>query len=159
MQFLFDLDSKGYLKRRESAILEYKQNFQKGDNLLKYLKTLVGMANNKGGMIMFGIQDSPHIPLGMSNTRFQEIDPKEIDGRLREYFAPSIKWRSDILEKELDDCDVVLLGPQVAYILKDAKEMCEPLGISVGDIPGLDYGIGDGKRVLQYTLSLIEKDE
>ena len=103
MQFLFDLDSKGYLKRRESAILEYKQNFQKGDNLLKYLKTLVGMANNKGGMIMFGIQDSPHIPLGMSNTRFQEIDPKEIDGRLREYFAPSIKWRSDILEKELDD--------------------------------------------------------
>ena len=25
------------------------------------------------------------------------------------------------LEKELDDCDVVLLGPQVAYILKDAK--------------------------------------
>ena len=39
MQFLFDLDSKGYLKRRESAILEYKQNFQKGDNLLKYLKT------------------------------------------------------------------------------------------------------------------------
>ena len=63
------------------------------------------------------------------------------------------------LEKELDDCDVVLLGPQVAYILKDAKEMCEPLGISVGDIPGLDYGIGDGKRVLQYTLSLIEKDE
>ena len=43
------------------------------------------------------------------------------------------------LEKELDDCDVVLLGPQVAYILKD--------------------GIGDGKRVLQYTLSLIEKDE
>ena len=53
MQFLFDLDSKGYLKRRESAILEYKQNFQKGDNLLKYLKTLVGMANNKGGMIMF----------------------------------------------------------------------------------------------------------
>ena len=57
------------------------------------------------------------------------------------------------------DCDVVLLGPQVAYILKDAKEMCEPLGISVGDIPGLDYGIGDGKRVLQYTLSLIEKDE
>ena len=63
------------------------------------------------------------------------------------------------LEKELDDCDVVLLGPQVAYILNVAKEMCEPLGISVGDIPGLDYGIGDGKRVLQYTLSLIEKDE
>lgn len=119
MQFLFDLDSKGYLKRRESAILEYKQNFQKGDNLLKYLKTLVGMANNKGGMIMFGIQDSPHIPLGMSNTRFQEIDPKEIDGRLREYFAPSIKWRSDILEKELDDGSKKTFG---FLIVEEAEE-------------------------------------
>ena len=117
MQFLFDLDSKGYLKRRESAILEYKQNFQKGDNLLKYLKTLVGMANNKGGMIMFGIQDSPHIPLGMSNTRFQEIDPKEIDGRLREYFAPSIKWRSDILE--LDDGSKKTFG---FLIVEEAEE-------------------------------------
>ncbi len=100
MDFSFDIDSKGYLKRRESASLEYKQNFQRGDNLLKYLKTLVGMANNKGGMIVFGIQDSPHIPLGMSNTRFQEIDPKDIDSKLREYFSPAINWRTDIIEKE-----------------------------------------------------------
>lgn len=100
MDFSFEIDSKGYIKRRESATLEYKQNFQKGDNLLKYLKTLVGMANNKGGMIVFGIQDSPHIPLGMSNTRFQEIDPKDIDSKLREYFSPAINWRADILEKE-----------------------------------------------------------
>lgn len=103
MNYSFDTDSKGYLKRRESASLEYKQNFQKGDNLLKYLKTLVGMANNKGGMIVFGVQDSPHIPLGMTNTRFQEIDPKEIDGRIREYFSPAIKWRSDIVEKVFND--------------------------------------------------------
>jgi len=103
MDFSFDIDSKGYLKRRESATLEYKQNFQRGDNLLKYLKTLVGMTNNKGGMIVFGIQDSPHIPLGMSNTRFQEIDPKDIDGKLREYFSPAINWKTDILEKEYPD--------------------------------------------------------
>lgn len=103
MIYSFEIDTKGYLKRRESASLEYKQNFQKGDNLLKYIKTLVGMANNKGGMIVFGVLDSPHIPQGMTNTRFQEIDPKEIDGRLREYFAPSIKWRSDIVEREFND--------------------------------------------------------
>ena len=109
MNYSFDTDSKGYLKRRESASLEYKQNFQKGDNLLKYIKTLVGMANNKGGMIIFGIQDSPHIPLGMANTRFQEIDPKEIDGRLREYFAPSIKWRSDIIENKSNLSKIVYI--------------------------------------------------
>ena len=119
MHFLFDLDAKGYLKKRESAVLEYKQNFQKGDNLLKYLKTLVGMANNKGGMIMFGVQDSPHIPLGMTTTRFQEIDPKDIDSRLREFFAPSIKWHSDVVEKEFDDGSKRIFG---FLLVEEAEE-------------------------------------
>ena len=34
MAFSFDLDNKGYIKRRESYNLEYKQNFQLGDNLI-----------------------------------------------------------------------------------------------------------------------------
>ena len=33
MAFTFDLDNKGYVKKRESYNLEYKQNFQLGDNL------------------------------------------------------------------------------------------------------------------------------
>jgi len=32
MDKLFQTDSKGYLKKRESFDLEYKQNFQLGDN-------------------------------------------------------------------------------------------------------------------------------
>lgn len=92
MAFSFDLDNKGYLKKRESFNLEYKQNFQLGDNLLKYIKTLVGMANNKGGQIIFGVQDSPHIPLGMSNQKMTETDPKDIDAKIRDYFSPEIKW-------------------------------------------------------------------
>ena len=92
MAFSFELDSKGYLKKRESFNLEYKQNFQLGDNLLKYIKTLVGMANNKGGQIVFGVQNSPHIPLGMSNQKLSETDPKDIDARIREYFSPEIRW-------------------------------------------------------------------
>ena len=119
MQFLFDLDTKGYLKKRESAILEYKQNFQKGDNLLKYLKTLVGMANNKGGMIMFGVQNSPHIPVGMATTRFQDTDPKEIDAPLREFFAPGIKWHQDIIERDFGDGNKRVFG---FIIVEEAQE-------------------------------------
>ena len=119
MQFSFDLDSKGYLKKRESAVLEYKQNFQRGDNLLKYLKTLVGMANNKGGMIMFGVQDSPHILLGMANNRFQEVDPKEIDTRFRDYFAPVVKWRTEIIEKDFGDGEKKSFG---FLIVEEAEE-------------------------------------
>ncbi len=93
MAFSFELDSKGYIKKRESFDLEYKENFQKGDNLLKYIKTLVGMANNKGGQIIFGIKDSPHIPLGMTNNKFSDTDPKEIDAKIREFFSPELKWQ------------------------------------------------------------------
>ena len=67
--FDFDLDDKGYIKKRESYNLEFKQNFQRDDSFLRYIKTLVGMANNKGGMIVFGVKDSPHIPVGMTNTK------------------------------------------------------------------------------------------
>ncbi len=94
MAFSFELDSRGYIKKRESYDLEYKQNFQGGDNLLKYIKTLVGMANNKGGQIIFGIQDAPHIPLGMTNNKFFETDPKTIDSTIREYFSPNLRWKS-----------------------------------------------------------------
>lgn len=93
MAFTFELDARGYLKKRESYNLEYKQNFQLGDNLLKYIKTLVGMANNKGGQIIFGVQDSPHVPLGMTNQRLNDLDPKDIDVKIREYFSPEIRWK------------------------------------------------------------------
>ena len=96
MNKLFQVDGKGYLKKRESFDLEYKQNFQLGDNLLKYIKSLVGMANNKGGKIIFGVQDSPHIPKGMTNNRFTETDPKTIDKTIREYFSQELIWKSDI---------------------------------------------------------------
>ena len=92
MAFSFELDGKGYLKKRESFNLEYKENFQLGDNLIKYIKTLVGMANNKGGQIIFGVKNSPHIPKGMANQRLNETDPKDIDAKIREYFSPEIKW-------------------------------------------------------------------
>ena len=98
MDFSFELDNRGYLKKRESINLEYKQNFQLGDNLLKYIKTLVGMANNKGGQIIFGVQDSPHKPIGMTNQKLHETDPKEIDSRIREYFSPEIKWNVVVQE-------------------------------------------------------------
>ena len=97
MAFVFELDKKGYVKKRESYNLEYKQNFQLGDNLVKYCKTLVGMANNKGGEIIFGIKNSPHEPIGMTNNRFQEVDPKNIDNTIREYFSQELKWNMNTI--------------------------------------------------------------
>ena len=80
------------MKKRESSDLEYKENFHRGDDTLKYIKTLVGMANNKGGQIVFGVKNSPHVPLGMTNTKFTELDPKDFDSQIRQFFSPTIDW-------------------------------------------------------------------
>src|SRR5690606_9816384 len=98
MDFKFELDKRNYIKKRESFDLEYKQSFQGGDNLIKYAKSLVGMANNKGGQIIFGIQNSPHIPIGIDIRKWNEIDPKKIDRIIREYFSQEIHWSQQILE-------------------------------------------------------------
>ncbi len=93
--FKFVIDERGYLRKRESSDLEYKENFHRGDDTLKYIKTLVGMANNKGGRIIFGVQNSPHIPVGMTNTKFSELDPCELETQIRQFFAPAIDWQMD----------------------------------------------------------------
>lgn len=97
-KFNFELDKRNYVKKRESFDLEYKQSFQSGDNLIKYAKSLVGMANNKGGQIIFGIKDSPHIPIGISSKKWHETDPKKIERVIREHFSQEIQWSQEIVE-------------------------------------------------------------
>lgn len=124
MDFKFDLDKRGYIKKRESFDLEFKQNFQGGNNLLKYIKSLVGMANNKGGQIIFGIKDKPHIALGMTNNRFNETDPATIDRHIREYFSQELIWSAKILE--FNEKEFAQIWVQEAYnkpiICKKNKE-------------------------------------
>lgn len=93
--FKFDLNERGYLRKHESSDLEYKENFHRGDDTLKYIKTLVGMANNKGGQIVFGVKNSPHIPVGMTNTKFSELDPADLEELILQFFSPTIEWTMD----------------------------------------------------------------
>ncbi len=100
MEFSFEINNKGHLKRRESYDLEFKANFHLGNQLLEYCRSLVGMANNKGGQIIFGIQDRPRIPFGMTNDKFTTCDPAKINQTLMEYFSHEIEWEMDTLEFE-----------------------------------------------------------
>lgn len=93
--FRFDINERGYLRQHESSDLEYKENFHRGDDTLKYIKTLVGMANNKGGQIVFGVKNSPHVPLGMTNTKFTDLDPADLEEQILQFFSPTIEWTMD----------------------------------------------------------------
>ena len=65
MHFKFELTKKGYIRQRESQCLEFKQDFHKGDNIYKYLKTLAGMANNQGGEINIWYSKLPSVTSGV----------------------------------------------------------------------------------------------
>ena len=58
------------------------------------------------------------------------------------------------LANEITKCDVLLLGPQVRYILNKAKTLAEPHGIPVEVINMMDYGRCNGKAVLERALEL-----
>jgi predicted HTH transcriptional regulator len=98
MDNLFETNDKGYIKHRESFDLEFKENFHLGNKLLEYCRTLVGMANNKGGQIVFGITDKPRIPKGMTNDKFATCDPAKINQTLMEYFSHEIEWNMESIE-------------------------------------------------------------
>ena len=56
-----------------------------------------------------------------------------------------------------DEMDVLLLGPQVRFLLKKMKEKYEPKGIPVDIIPTVDYGTMNGPKVLALALKMAGK--
>jgi len=65
--FIFNINTKGYLISRESFDLEYKESFHYGDSLAEYIRSMIGMSNNRGGKVIFGVQNSPRIPVGLKS--------------------------------------------------------------------------------------------
>lgn len=90
-EVLKNVDEQGYLRHRESTSLEYKENFNMGSKSA-YTKTMVGFANNVGGYILFGVKNSPRIPLGVNKIRFDEIKEEQITSFLVDHFEPEVRW-------------------------------------------------------------------
>lgn len=86
----------GLLYHRESQTLEYKEQFNiKG--LEDYVKDFAGFANNQGGLIIFGVKDSPREPMGLSEKskkHFKTIDSEKLSKQLLEDFSPNIEWEN-----------------------------------------------------------------
>lgn len=58
------------------------------------------------------------------------------------------------LKNNLDNLDVVLIGPQVRYLEKKIKQQLEPLGVKVDIINQLAYGLMQGDKVLDQAITL-----
>ncbi len=90
----------GHLFRREGQELEFKEQFNLS-GLADYFKDFSAFANNRGGLLIFGVKDSPRLPTGLSEAsleQFNKIDPERITGFLLEIFSADIWWEQATFE-------------------------------------------------------------
>ena len=67
-------------------------------------------------------------------------------------------WVStDAALRNMEEADVVLLGPQIRFMANDMKKKAEKFGLNVEVIPSVDYGMCNGASVLDLALKLIKK--
>jgi PTS system cellobiose-specific IIB component len=60
------------------------------------------------------------------------------------------------LKNNTKGIDILLLGPQVRYMLGKVKTMMEPMGVPVDVINSVDYGTMNGTKVLNHAISIIK---
>lgn len=77
-------------------------------------------------------------------------DEKGLDAEI--FAVPAQEVDDIILEKKVD---VLLLGPQVRYLLEQFTEKLKDKNIPIGVIPMVDYGMMNGLKVLALAEELI----
>lgn len=96
--------------KNEGLTIEYKETFNFG-SLAKYFKTMMAFANNRGGIIVFGITDTPRTIKGIDkNSQFYSIDPEKIVQFIKEDM-------SVILDFDMDT--ITIDGKELGYIKVD----------------------------------------
>jgi len=86
------IDDKTFrVANRESERREFKKIFD-NESLWKYAKTMVAFANRDGGIIFFGIKDSPRELIGIAGDKLNEL---VFGNFLKEYFEPEISFELD----------------------------------------------------------------
>ncbi|WML27209.1 PTS sugar transporter subunit IIB [Neobacillus sp. OS1-33] len=61
-----------------------------------------------------------------------------------------------VVRSEIDAVDVLLLGPQVRFLLKEMKNICDEKNIPVEVIDMMNYGMCNGEAILAQAIKLIE---
>lgn len=59
------------------------------------------------------------------------------------------------VNQHIDNADVLLLGPQVRYLLANMKKLGEEKGIPVDSINQVHYGMCNGEEVLNTAINMV----
>lgn len=63
-----------------------------------------------------------------------------------------------VVRSQIDEVDVLLLGPQVRFLLKEMKNICDEKNIPVEVIDMMNYGMCNGEAILAQAIKLIENN-
>lgn len=63
---------------------------------------------------------------------------------------------ADAVKNHIDQADVLLLGPQVRYLLPQMKQLGTGKGIPVDAINPVHYGTCNGAEVLKFASNLVK---
>jgi hypothetical protein len=74
-----------HVRGGETDMVECKLNYTVSGAVLK---AIAGLANNKGGHILFGVRDGTSVIEGMSDDKFQTLDPSVLNSHLLSTFDP-----------------------------------------------------------------------
>ncbi|GIN67793.1 MULTISPECIES: PTS sugar transporter subunit IIB [Bacillus] len=61
----------------------------------------------------------------------------------------------DQAKKEMEQADVVLIGPQMSFLKDDLQKEADKYGIRVDVIDMMAYGMADGKKAYEQAVSLM----
>ena len=91
--FRREADGRWFFIKGESDEFECKENFNIR-NFSKPLKTIAGFANNRGGYLLFGVKDLPHLfeVCGLADDRFAETDQNKFSQTIRSALAPTPRF-------------------------------------------------------------------
>ena len=94
IDILFKVDDKNCLVTTEAYDIEYKLNFNISQELFK---TMNGLANNKGGYILFGIEPNTKKIVGLEelkvNYYLEKSDSEEMRGKIFSACQPNIEYK------------------------------------------------------------------
>lgn len=62
----------------------------------------------------------------------------------------------DKMDEVVDEFDVILLGPQIAYKKKELSAKAEEYGKPLDSIAPVDYAMGNGAKILAQAIALVE---
>ncbi|MCY8024180.1 PTS sugar transporter subunit IIB [Bacillus sonorensis] len=61
----------------------------------------------------------------------------------------------DHAKKEMEQADVVLIGPQMSFLKDELQKEADKYGIRVDVIDMMAYGMADGKKAYEQAVSLM----